>query len=156
MKNTLLAAAAVSAVMLALPAAAQDRTEAGMLTCDAAGGVGFVFGSTRELACTFQASDGVVERYVGQINRFGIDLGVTGNSVITWGVLAPTSNISPWTLAGTYAGVGGEATVGVGVGANAMIGGSNDTIVLQPISVSAQTGVNVAAGITEIELAPAQ
>jgi hypothetical protein len=131
--------------------AQQSRVEVGVLNCRVAGGLGFVFGSTKSLDCVFQRP-GRDERYSGSISKFGIDLGGTQAGVIGWAVFAPTSVVPDGALAGGYGGVSGEATVGVGVGANALVGGSNKTISLQPLSVGAQQGLNIAAGIAALEL----
>lgn len=140
-------------VVSGVPAAAQQsgRVEAGVLTCTVAGGVGFVFGSSKQLTCTLQSGQRR-EAYSGVINKFGIDIGVTTTSVITWAVLAPTTDLRPGALAGSYGGVSSEATVGVGLGANVLVGGSSRSIALQPLSVQAQQGLNLAVGIAGIEL----
>ena len=70
-----------------------------------------------------------------------------------WAVLAPTvDDIMPGALAGDYYGVSAEATAGTGVGANALVGGSDETVSLQPVSVTSQTGVNFALAVSELEL----
>ena len=127
------------------------RVEAGVLNCSVAGGTGFVFGSTKSLSCVLQKA-GRNERYVGTISKYGIDVGSTTQSALSWAVLAPTTQIRAGALAGTYGGVSGEATVGAGVGANALIGGSANSIVLQPVSVQAQQGLNVAVGVASLTL----
>ena len=153
MRRKILAAAAITAVALAtLPAKAQERVEVGTLNCQVAGGTGFVFGSSKALDCELRTVSGLTEQYVGEIKKFGIDIGSTSESVIVWGVLAPTRDIPPDMLRGVYRGVSAEATVGVGVGANALVGGNSESIVLQPVSVSAQSGLNIAAGVSSIEL----
>jgi hypothetical protein len=103
------------------------------------------------LRCRFNRP-GRDEFYRGQINKFGLDVGTTKQAVISWAVLAPTANLPPRSLNGTYAGVSAEATVGVGVGANALVGGSVRSIVLQPLSVQAQEGINIAAGVSSLQL----
>ena len=127
------------------------RVEVGVLNCQVAGGSGFVFGSTKTLACTFQRP-GRPERYTGTITKYGLDIGTTTQSVISWAVLAPTSTVRDGALEGSYGGISGEATVGVGLGANALVGGSNRTIALQPVSIQAQQGLNLAAGIASLQL----
>ncbi len=132
-----------------------DRVEVGVLNCAVKGGTGFLFGSTKDLSCTFDpVGDGrSQEAYFGAISKFGVDIGSTEQGVISWAVLAPTEDIrEPGALAGTYRGVSAEATVGAGLGANVLIGGSSETIALQPLSVSAQTGVNFALAIGQLEL----
>ncbi len=130
-------------------AQAQGGVAAGILTCNVSSGFGFIFGSSRELNCVFSTTG---ERYVGHINKFGVDIGFTQAAVIVWTVFAPTARLAPGTLAGHYAGATAGATVGVGVAANALIGGSNNTITLQPLSIEGNTGLNVAAGIGEVTL----
>ena len=150
-----LAAAVGIAAGAAAPAAAQGGVRVGTLTCNVASGWGFVFGSSRSLNCTF-ASPGRYEYYVGNISRFGVDLGYIQGGILVWTVVAPTANIVPGSLAGGYAGGTASATVGVGVGANALIGGSGNTIALQPLSLEGSTGLNVAAGIGAMTLSPAR
>ena len=152
------------AAMLAVAAAAattvtaqaqQSRTEVGVLECDVAGGVGLILGSSKKVSCTFFPAEGtlgVKETYEGEISKLGIDIGVTERSFIKWLVFAPSKGYAPRALAGTYVGASGEATIGVGLGANALIGGSDRTIALQPISVQAQTGLNLAVGIASLTL----
>lgn len=144
--------AALPLAVLPAQAQAQDRVEIGQLNCDVAGGTGFIFGSTKTLECEFVRSDGQSEFYTGSISKFGIDIGVTNAGVLVWGVLAPTSGFPTGGIAGNYVGVGTQATVGVGIGANALLGGSNRSVALQPLSVSGQEGLNVAAGIAELRL----
>ena len=137
---------------LTAPATAQDRIAVGSLTCDVSAGIGVIIGSRREVACTFAPSrPGPVEFYSGYISKLGIDIGVTTGGVMVWLVFAPTSR-RIGELAGTYVGASGEATVAVGVGANVLIGGSNRTVTLQPVSVTGQTGLNIAAGVAELDL----
>ena len=151
---------AVGAMTCAVPPVlAQDskvvRVEVGMMDCAVEGGTGFVFGSTKDLSCTFKPANGdrPEEHYFGVIHKYGVDIGATNGGVISWAVLAPTEDlVEPGALAGDYSGVTAEATVGAGVGANVLVGGSSETIALQPVSVSAQTGLNLAVAISGMEL----
>ena len=86
------------------------------------------------------------------MRRAGVDIGINQQVVVAWAVLAPSRGIRRGDLAGNYVGAAASATVGVGVGANALIGGSSNTIALQPLSVQAQTGLSVAAGVAGLEL----
>jgi len=136
-----------------LPAQAESGVKVGFLTCDVSSGFGFVFGSSRDLNCTYSDATGKkVGEYKGTISTFGVDVGYIQGGIIAWGVIAPTSDVSPGALAGQYAGVSASATVGAGVGANVLVGGLNKSITLQPVSVSGSTGLNAAAGITAISL----
>jgi hypothetical protein len=123
----------------------------GSLTCDVAGGVGFVFGSSRTLKCLFTRTDGTAERYEGTIRRYGVDVGFTRDSTIVWLVFAPGS-IAHGALGGEYAGPTAQGTVGVGVGANVLLGGSSNQITLQPVSVEGSVGLNAAAGVAAMSL----
>lgn len=157
MTRRLLTSAAAALAALSVLAAAsaanaqQSRVEVGMLNCTVAGGSGFIVGSTKKLSCIFKRQ-GRDERYAGTISKFGIDVGTTKQTLISWAVLAPTVDIPPGALDGEYGGVSGEATVGVGVGANALLGGSKRSIALQPLSVQAQEGLNIAAGVASLQL----
>ena len=135
----------------ASPPANRGGVNVGYLNCNAAGGVGFVFGSSRTLNCLFTRPDGVGERYEGTIRRFGVDIGFTRESTIVWMVFAPGS-IAPGALAGEYAGAAAQGTVGVGVGANVLLGGSSNQITLQPVSVEGSVGLNAAAGVAAVSL----
>jgi len=132
-------------------AQAQARVEVGVLTCTVRAGTGFIVGSTKELRCRFNRP-GRDEFYHGTISKFGLDIGATKQTAIAWAVLAPTARLRPGSLNGTYGGVSAEATVGLGVGANALVGGSNKNIILQPLSVQAQQGLNIAAGVAALQL----
>jgi hypothetical protein len=152
MNARVLAAAAVLVAGLAGTAFAQGPVRVGLLECRVAGGVGFILGSSKALDCTYRpANRRYIEHYVGRINKFGVDIGATGESVIAWGVFAP-SQVGPGALAGVYGGATAEATLAVGVGANVLIGGFERSLALQPVSIQGQTGVNVAAGIAEMTL----
>lgn len=147
---------ACAAALLAIPAteaAAQSRTRVGVLACNLAPTVGMVVGSQQRIACTFTPEyRGRRERYSGAINRVGLDLGVKNGGRLVWGVFSQTSALPPRSIAGTYVGAGGGAAIGLGAGANVLVGGSRRTVSLQPVSVEGQTGVNVAAGVAGLTL----
>ena len=149
---------AISALGLAAGALALDTPaqpqglQVGVLTCNVASGFGFIFGSSRAVNCTFSPNGGPPQHYVGAINKFGVDIGYLQGGVMVWTVVAPTANLAPCALSGTYTGATGSATVGVGVGANVLVGGSGNSIALQPVSIEGTTGLNVAAGIAEMTL----
>jgi hypothetical protein len=151
-----LAGPALLAGGLALPstAEAQQRpVRVGVLTCNVAPAAGFIVGSRREMSCLFRPDGrGRREGYAGTFNRVGLDIGVTGRGVLAWSVFAPTRRLAPAQLAGNYSGASAQATFAVGLGANALVGGSQDTVALQPLSVQAQTGLNLALGIGTLSL----
>lgn len=124
----------------------------GSLTCNVSGGVGFLFGSSKELRCTYSPNSGVGEHYTGTFSKYGLDIGFANKGVLVWGVVAPTSDVRSGALEGDYAGATANATIGVGLGANVLIGGLDKSIALQPLSVSGSTGLNIAAGVGVISL----
>jgi Protein of unknown function (DUF992) len=142
------------AVVSADPAAAQ-RVRAGLLTCDVSAGIGLIIGSQKQVSCLYAPdSPGPQQAYVGSFTRFGLDIGITGGGVMVWAVFSGTTG-GPGFLAGDYVGASGEATIAAGLGANVLIGGSNRTVALQPVSVSGQVGLNLAIGIGDLSLRPA-
>ena len=154
MKKTL---AIIAAAGLSLAAAggvmAQSKpgVNIGSLTCNVAGGVGFIFGSSKEMSCLFTKANGRTERYLGTVNKYGVDIGFTKEAHMVWLVFAP-GQINKGAIAGQYVGATASATAGVGVGANVLVGGSDKSITLQPVSVEGNVGLNVAAGIGDINL----
>jgi hypothetical protein len=125
---------------------------AGYLTCHVSSGWGLIFGSSRSLNCSYALQPGYTEFYTGSITKFGADIGYLSSAVMIWAVLAPTTNLGQGALAGTYAGATASAAVGVGAGANVLIGGFNHSIALQPVSIEGQNGLNVAAGVAALSL----
>lgn len=156
--SALAAVAIIAAATLPGPTMAQapNRTKVGTLTCDISGGIGMIIGSKKDVACMFTPSQpGPREVYTGSIKKFGLDLGATAGGEMIWAVYAPTTR-KFGALAGHYGGASGEATVGAGVGANVLVGGSNRTVTLQPVSVQGQVGLNLAVGVAALELRPAR
>jgi hypothetical protein len=155
MKKLLISAAAASLIGLAAtPANADIRV--GVLRCTVSPGVGFVIGSSKGLQCGFWSSGGGRhEVYAGYINRLGVDVGWTSGGVLAWYVFAP-SRPGPGALQGAYLGASAEATVVGGVSANALVGGLNNSITLQPVSVGAQAGLDAALTASGMRLDWAQ
>ena len=151
MKARLTAAVLLAGLLGSVSADANSGVNIGALSCHVSGGVGFIFGSSKDLDCVFKHTDGSTERYHGEINKYGVDIGFTTESRIIWAVFAP-GNVAPGALAGHYGGVTGEAEVGLGLGANVLLGGSNKQVALQPLSITGGVGLNVAAGIASVTL----
>jgi len=153
MHRFLMTACAIA--LLAIPAteaSAQSRTKVGVLACNVAPTVGFFVASRQDMACVFTPDYGRRERYLGAIRRVGVDLGATSGGRLVWGVFAQTSALPPRSIAGTYVGASGEASIGLGAGANVLVGGSYKTVSLQPVSVKGQTGINVGVGVAGLTL----
>ena len=131
---------------------AQAATEIGVLECRAGPRLGLIVGGFQRMNCVFKPKVGVVQQYRATEGRIGLDIGITASTVMVWAVFAPSANLQPGALAGRYAGVSGDIALGLGVGANALIGGSSRSIALQPLSLEGQIGVSVAAGVTGLTL----
>ena len=133
--------------------AAKVRT--GTLTCKGKGRIGLLIGSRETLACTYAPSGNRPKRkLVGTVTNVGLDIGVKGPSVMIWGVLGSTTSLPTDALRASFVGAAADASLGLGAGAKVLIGGNNNSIVLQPLSVQGQTGVNLAVGVTGLTLNP--
>lgn len=135
------------------PARAQGSTQIGTLSCDVSAGVGMILTQKQTMICRFAPASGAPpETYLGRIDQFGLALGAVSEGRLVWGVLAPSSGIPHGALSGAYTGVGAQASAGAGLGANVLVGGSGRAFSLQPVSVSGQTGLNIAGGVTTVTL----
>lgn len=154
----LISATALSvAVFSAAHAQDGERDELGVLDCVVDGGIGLLIGSNKEVNCSFEHTNGTVETYTGNISKLGLDVGITGESYIKWLVFTPSGTELPaHPLAGRYIGVSTGASLGIGLGANALIGGNSEQIGLQPLSVEGQTGLNVALAVSTLTLEAGQ
>lgn len=154
----LISAATVAvAIQVAAPvsvARAQDpKVIAGTLTCQGKGSVGLVLGSTERLSCVYvPAGSGKPQSYSATITKVGLDVGFKTASTMIWTVLGSAASLAPGVLAGTYGGASAEVAVAIGGGANVLVGGSKNSVVLQPLSVQGQTGLNLAVGVAGLTL----
>lgn len=133
---------------------ARGGVKIGYLDCNIAGGAGYVLGSAKEVQCVFRSTVGAEasDHYAGAIRKLGVDVGFTTRSRLIWAVFAPTAGYHKGALSGIYQGATAEATLGAGVGANILIGGTAGAIHLQTVSVTGQLGLNVAATGTSMTL----
>jgi len=144
--------AAVFASLAAIGPAQAGGVKIGLLSCEVEGGVGYIIGSSKRVHCVYSPSGGGArEHYSGRIGKLGVDIGITEGTRVAWAVFAP-GKVKKGALQGNYTGASAEATVIAGLGANVLVGGFRKTINLQPVSVQAQTGLNVAAGIASLHL----
>jgi hypothetical protein len=151
--GVLTALAMSGAVVLAsAPQADAAYLKAGLLTCRLSPGIGLIVTSSKRAACTFAPDFRGPEYYGGRLRKVGLDIGVTGATVVVWAVLSSVQGFPVGALAGTYTGVSAEASVGLGLGANVLLGGSNKSFALQPVSVQGQVGLNIAAGVARLDL----
>jgi Protein of unknown function (DUF992) len=149
----------VVSAIVAAPTFAQapgNWAQVGMLTCKLNPSIGFIIAGHQSMECRFVPSNNVgpPQAYEGAINTVGIDLGVSAGGVLAWAVLAPTVGIPAGALAGEYVGASGDLGIGLGVGANVLIGGSARTVALQPVSLEGSVAVNVALGVSALKLRP--
>lgn len=149
----LAAVIALGTLAVATGASAQGRAKVGTLTCNLAPTIGFIVGSEQRLSCTY-TPDGPwpPERYFGSFTTIGLDIGFTSGGRLVWAVLAPVNGYHHGALAGTYVGASADVTVGVGLGANALVGGSHRSFALQPLSVEGNVGLNLAGGVSKLRL----
>ncbi len=139
---------------LTLNAANAAPVQSGFLACNVAPGIGFIVGSSKTVSCIYHRSHGRPEYYTGTLSRIGLDLGATGPGQFAWGVVTagPPSHFA---LTGDYAGPGAGFALGAGLSANALVGGSDNSISLQPLAAGESTGLNLSAGIGALSLQPA-
>lgn len=152
MKAVSKAALAALLMLPTLPALAQSKVVLGTLTCTGGEGVGLILGSQKKYRCTYAPTEGKAETYSATVDKIGLDIGVTGTTTMAWTVLASTSVAKSGALAGTYAGAAADASIGIGGGAKVLVGGSSQSIVLQPLSVQGQSGLNLAVGVAGLTL----
>jgi hypothetical protein len=146
-------ATSASIIVFAGHVSAANSVNLGMLVCDMSKGIGFVLVEKQKMTCEFRPISGPTEQYTGKITDFGIELGEIKEGHLIWGVFAAALlDMQPGALAGNYLGVDADAALGLGVGANAIVGGTGKGFILQPLSVEGEIGVNIAAGIRTVSL----
>jgi len=145
-------------VTLAMPAAAQapqSWTQVGALSCQVDPNVGFIIVGSQSMRCLFTPNTSQErEAYAGALNTVGLNVGISAGGVLGWAVFAPTAGLPHGALAGEYVGVSGDVGIGLGAGANVLLGGSNRTVALQPISLQGSIALNVVAGVSSLKLRP--
>jgi hypothetical protein len=148
--------AALALVALASPARTKAQptwTQVGVLTCRLNPSIGFVIAGHQSMECNYQpAGPFPPQPYQGALNTVGLDIGVTAGGVLSWTVFAPTTGVPVGALAGEYVGASADVGLGLGAGANVLLGGSGRTIALQPLSVQGSVSVNVALGVSTLKL----
>jgi hypothetical protein len=151
-----LGAVAVAAVIS--PANAQAPAawpQVGTLNCRLNPSIGFVIAGHQSMECRFPPNTPEPpQRYDGAINTVGLDVGFTTGGAFSWAVFAPTVGASAGSLAGEYVGISGDIGIGVGGGANVLIGGSGRSFALQPVSLEGSVGLDVALGVSALKLRP--
>jgi hypothetical protein len=152
--SALLLGIATTAVLTASQAQSQQGVQLGVLNCRGGASMGFIVGSVTNLGCVLTGTGRPDQPYVATIRKVGLDLGITEETALSWAVFAPVNYSGPGDISGNYAGAQSSASLGVGVGANVLVGGSQNSIALQPLSLQGSVGLNVAAGLQSLELRP--
>jgi hypothetical protein len=148
------ALAVMAAAFIASPAPsfAQNRIQVGTLACNLGTTVGLVVGSRQRMNCLFHKNNGDVESYSGTFTRVGLDVGIVGAGRMAWTVFSRTTGVAPRALVGSYVGAAADASLSIGGGGNILVGGSRRAIMLQPVSLQIQTGINLAVGVGRLQL----
>jgi len=157
LRNFLQIALLAGAAMLSVPAVAQNWTQVGTLSCRVDPSIGFIIVGHQSMQCVFNQAPGAVpaippQSYDGALNTVGVSIGISAGSALAWAVFAPTVGVPAGALAGEYVGVSADVGLGLGAGANVLLGGSNRTIALQPLSVQGSIALNVVAGASSLKL----
>jgi hypothetical protein len=145
-----LLAGAASALSIAGPA--WSNTQLGMLRCDTSIGIGEILVRKQKMACTFTHTNGQIENYTGTIHQYGVEIGMVKEGHLAWAVFAGSPASGTGLLAGKYGGVDASAAVGIGLGADVLVGGTGKALSLQPLAVEGEPGIGIAAGVEQIEL----
>ncbi|MGR3503422.1 DUF992 domain-containing protein [Pseudaestuariivita sp.] len=132
-----------------------EAVRLGKLECTVAGGFGLLLGSSKKADCRFIAEDGTERFYDGKLKKLGVDVGISDESFMSWVVYSPKdSAVSDDPITGEFVGFSADAALGIGLGANALIGSTQKNVGLQPLRIEGKKGLNLAVGMTSLELAP--
>lgn len=150
----LLGAAAFTLCCGSADAQSSRNVQLGLLNCHGGADIGFIVGSVTHLRCVLTGTGHPDQGYVATIQKIGLDIGITEDTNLLWAVFAPVDYKGPADLTGHYAGAQGDATFVVGLGANVLVGGSQNSIALQPLSLQSSTGIDISAGLESLDLQP--
>lgn len=149
---------ALAALLLLTQPARADASKIGTLECFVDAGGSYVVGSTKDVSCVlYDEDDEALEHYVGELKKYGVDIGFTEETLLAWDVFVATGKTyTPGALAGGYAGASANASISFGLGASILIGGLSESFALQPVQIAKQKGINIAIGITRMHLEQVQ
>ncbi len=131
---------------------ADGKVEVGTLTCELTDVNNIVVYSNETFSCRYEGTDGSTHMYNGEIDSVGLNLEFKADEVLKWAVVAPATIEKPNALEGEYVGASAGASVGAGVSGNVLVGGSEDQFALQPVAVSATSGLGAALTIDNFTL----
>ncbi|MFG1345915.1 DUF992 domain-containing protein [Xanthobacter autotrophicus DSM 431] len=135
--------------------AGMPQVSAGLLECRGEFATAYGFGSTRKVRCEFRPSMGTNHYYAGTLDRIGLDFGISDQGSMLWAVLATSPQVDPGALAGKYVGLTTGFAVGPGFSANLLASeDANRQVTLQPLSVSADSGLSLSFAGATLTLEP--
>jgi hypothetical protein len=147
-----LAVTAAALIASSAPSFAQTRIQVGTLVCNLGTTIGMIVGSRQRMTCLFHKNNGDIENYSGTFTRLGLDVGIVGAGRMAWTVFSRTRGVGPRALVGSYVGAAADASLSIGGGGNILVGGTRRSIMLQPVSLQIQTGINLAVGVGRLQL----
>ena len=144
----------LAAFLFPVQSARADASKVGALECFVDAGGRYIVGSTKDVSCVLYGEDDeALEHYVGELTKYGVDIGFTEESLMVWDVFVATGKTyAPGSLAGNFAGASANASVAFGLGASVLICGLSEDFALQPVQIAKQKGINIAIGITRMQL----
>lgn len=164
--HRVVASLAVAGAVLSTAGCVQDNAEAanarmrnsqlyiGALTCEIAGGTGYLVASIRRMDCVFQPMSGGSQAYEGELRGFGLELGYTKPMKMLWKVYTVGSNHGATAVAGTFVGEAAGATASRSVGGDWVYGGQDGAAAMVGTTYFAATGegYDLEYAIAEIHL----
>jgi hypothetical protein len=132
-------------------------TQVGMLRCKVNPNIGFIIAGHKSMECRFVPRNRTIPEqfYQGALNMIGLNIGISAGGILGWAVLAPTGGVPQGALAGEYVGASGDIGLGLGAGANVLVGGSGRSYALQPVSLEGSISIKAALGVSALKLRPA-
>ncbi|MGQ3674538.1 DUF992 domain-containing protein [Xanthobacter sp. TB0139] len=134
------------------PEGALPQVAAGLLECRGEFATGTGFGSMRRVRCEYRPTGGRNHYYTGTLERVGLDIGISDQGSMLWGVVATSPTLEKGALAGTYVGFTSGFAIGPGFSANVLAAkDATRQVTLQPVSISSDSGLSLSiAGVTLI------
>ena len=132
------------------PAAAQTGgPPTGRLSCTVGNNFAAIAKSQRPTDCRFRPRRGPMQHYTGIVRSFGLDLGAIRTATMGWRVYGPYARAPLGALSGQYK---SSSTATPSTPGSALVGGKDNEATLLPLPLQGSRGINVAIGVTELEL----
>lgn len=148
-RSSLALAAFAGLAGLSGPALAQSSgPPTGRLSCTITGSPAPVVTTQKPMECRFRPRRGPVQLYTGVVRGFSLDLTSIRSAAMAWRVYGPYARAPLGALAGSFKSSG----TGAGTGNHMLVGGTNDEATLLPLPFQGNRGINVAVGVTALDL----